>query len=93
MESQSKSCACTQNLPPGSSSADSSWAAVGKMSGRGREHGAERDISPEDTDVALMGLPGGLANLAVPSRSTLAVHLELAVESSQINRLAVFQFE
>ena len=58
-----------------------------------REHGAERHISPEDTDVALMGLPGGLANLAVPSRSTLAVHLELAVESTQIDRLAVFQLE
>lgn len=58
-----------------------------------REHGAERHVSPEDTDVALMVLPGGLANLAVPSRSTLAVHLELAVESSQIDRLAVFQLE
>lgn len=58
-----------------------------------REHGAERHISPEDTDIARMGLPGGLANLAVPSRSTLAVHLELAVESTQIDRLAVFQLE
>ncbi len=58
-----------------------------------REHGAERHISPEDTDIARMALPGGLANLAVPSRSTLAVHLELAVESTQIDRLAVFQLE
>ena len=58
-----------------------------------REHGAERHISREDTDVSLMVLPGGLANLAVPSRSTLAVHLELAVESTQIDRLAVFQLE
>ena len=58
-----------------------------------REHGAERHISTEDADVALMVLPGGLANLAVPSRSTLAVHLELAVESTQIDRLAVFQLE
>ena len=58
-----------------------------------REHGAERHISPEDTDVSLMGLPAGLANLAVPSRSTLAVHLELAVESPQIDRLAVFQLK
>jgi len=57
------------------------------------EHGAEKHISPEDTDVALMVLPGGLANLAVPSRSTLAVHLDLAVESTQIDRLAVFQLE
>ena len=70
------------------------------MGGRGkneqewaREHGAKRHISPEDAELALRVLPGGLTHLSVLSRSTLAVHFELAVESSQINRLTVFQLE
>ena len=34
-----------------------------------------------------------LTDLSDPSRHTLAVHLQLAVESPQVDRLAVFQLE